>query len=141
MKTMQEIADTNQQINEVQSYDDVIKKLNDIADDVNKAGRGLNLTVDVTDDGLIKLSKDWDKVKPTKAQYNKMVKEYGQNFADEVAADVDSENDDKKQQLLIAVDELEDEFQGLGYSFDQDIYGKTRFLYILKKKEYKKYDA
>lgn len=34
------------------------------------------------------------------------------NFADEVAADVDSENDDKKQQLLIAVDELEDEFQG-----------------------------
>ena len=27
MKTMQEIADTNQQINEVQSYDDVIKKL------------------------------------------------------------------------------------------------------------------
>ena len=65
--------------------DDVIKKLNDIADDVNKAGRGLNLTVDVTDDGFIKLSKDWDKVKPTKAQYNKMVKEYGQNFADEVA--------------------------------------------------------
>ena len=38
-------------------------------------------------------------------------------------------------------DLLEDEFQGLGYSFDQDIYGKTRFLYILKKKEYKKYDA
>ena len=38
-------------------------------------------------------------------------------------------------------DLLEEEFQGLGYSFDQDIYGKTRFLYILKKKEYKKYDA
>ena len=38
-------------------------------------------------------------------------------------------------------DLLEDEFHGLGYSFDQDIYGKTRFLYILKKKEYKKYDA
>ena len=38
-------------------------------------------------------------------------------------------------------DLLEDEFQGLGYSFDQDIYGKTRFLYILNKKEYKKYDA
>lgn len=65
--------------------EDIINKLNNIADDVNKAGRGLNLTVDVTDGGFIKLSKDWDKVKPTKAQYNKLVKEYGQNFADEIA--------------------------------------------------------
>ena len=38
-------------------------------------------------------------------------------------------------------DLLEDEFQGIGYSFDQDIYGKTRFLYIYIKKEFKKYDA
>ena len=65
--------------------DDTIRKLNSIADDVNKAGRGLNLTVDITDDGFVKLSKDWDKVKPTKKQYNKIVKEYGQNFADEIA--------------------------------------------------------
>lgn len=65
--------------------DDIVNKLNNIADDVNKAGRGLNLTVDVTDNGFIKLSKDWDKVRPTKAQYNKIVKEYGQNFADEIA--------------------------------------------------------
>lgn len=65
--------------------DDIVKKLNDIASDVNKAGRGLNLTVDVTDNGFIKLSKDWDKIKPTRAQYNKIVKEYGQNFADEIA--------------------------------------------------------
>lgn len=65
--------------------DEIVKELNNIGDDVNKAGRGLNLTVDITDDGFIKLSKDWDKVRPTKAQYNKMVKEYGQNFADEVA--------------------------------------------------------
>lgn len=69
----------------VDAGDDVVKKLNNIADDVNKAGRGLNLTVDVTDDGLIKLSKDWDKVRPTKSQYNKLVKEYGQSFADEIA--------------------------------------------------------
>ena len=46
--------------------------------------------------------------------------------------------EDMKRELT---DLLEEEFQGLGYSFDQDIYGKTRFLYILKKKEYKKYDA
>lgn len=65
--------------------DDIVNKLNDIASDVNKAGRGLNLTVDVTDNGFIKLSKDWDKIRPTKAQYNKIVKEYGQNFADEIA--------------------------------------------------------
>ena len=69
----------------IDAGDDVVKKLNSIADDVNKAGRGLNLTVDVTDDGLIKLSKDWDKVRPTKSQYNKLVKEYGQSFADEIA--------------------------------------------------------
>ena len=75
----------NGKLTKIDAGDDIIKKLNDIADDVNKAGRGLNLTVDITDDGFIKLSKDWDKVRPTKAQYNKMVKEYGQNFADEVA--------------------------------------------------------
>ena len=63
----------------------IIEKLNNIADDVNKAGRGLNLTVDITDDGFVKLSKDWDKIKPTKKQYNKLVKEYGQNFADEIS--------------------------------------------------------
>ena len=65
--------------------DDIVNKLNDIASDINKAGRGLNLTIDVTDDGFIKLSKDWNKINPTKSQYNKIVKEYGQNFADEIA--------------------------------------------------------
>lgn len=75
----------NGKLTKIDAGDDVINKLNSIADDVNKAGRGLNLTVDVTDDGFIKLSKDWDKVQPTKKQYNKMVKEYGQNFADEVS--------------------------------------------------------
>ena len=72
--------------------EDVVNKLNNIADDVNKAGRGLNLTVDVTDDGFIKLSNDWNKVKPTKKQYNKIVKEYGQNFADEIAGITLDEN-------------------------------------------------
>ena len=45
--------------------------------------------------------------------------------------------EDMKQELT---DLLESEYQGLGYTFDQDIYGKTRFLYIMKKKEYQKYD-
>ena len=75
----------NGKLKAVDAGEDVINKLNNIAGDVNKAGRGLNLTVDITDDGFVKLSKDWDKVKPTKKQYNKIVKEYGQNFADEIA--------------------------------------------------------
>ncbi|MBR1386422.1 MAG: hypothetical protein IJ568_06300 [Bacilli bacterium] len=76
---------TNGKLKVADAGDDIIKKLNNIADDVNKAGRGLNLTVDITDNGFVKLSKDWNKVKPTKAQYNKLVKEYGQNFADDIA--------------------------------------------------------
>ena len=76
---------TNGKLKAIDAGDDIVNKLNNIADDVNKANRGLNLTVDVTEDGFIKLSKDWNKVKPTKKQYNKLVKEYGQNFADEIA--------------------------------------------------------
>lgn len=45
--------------------------------------------------------------------------------------------EEMKQELT---DLLEDEYPGLGYTFDIDMYGKTRFLYIMKKKEYKKYD-
>lgn len=45
--------------------------------------------------------------------------------------------EEMKQELT---DLLEDEYSGLGYTFDIDMYGKTRFLYIMKKKEYKKYD-
>lgn len=65
--------------------EDVINKLNNIASDVNKAGKGVNLTVDVTDDGFIKLSQDWGKISPSKKQYDKMVKDYGQSFADEIS--------------------------------------------------------
>lgn len=35
---------------------------------------------------------------------------------------------------------LEDKYQGLGYSFDEDIYYKTRFLYIYKFKDLDKYE-
>lgn len=34
---------------------------------------------------------------------------------------------------------LENNHQGLGYNFEKDMYGKTRFLYILKKKDFDKY--
>lgn len=34
---------------------------------------------------------------------------------------------------------LENKYQGIGYNFEKDIYGKDRFLYILKKKDFDKY--
>ena len=37
--------------------------------------------------------------------------------------------EEMKQELT---DLLEDEYHGLAYTFDQDMYGKTRFLYIYK---------
>lgn len=36
-----------------------IQKLQDIADDINKADKGFALAIDITDDGLVKLSDDW----------------------------------------------------------------------------------
>lgn len=42
--------------------DEGIDLLNRIAEPVNKADRGLNLTVKVSDDGVVRLSKDWDKI-------------------------------------------------------------------------------
>ena len=75
----------NGKLKAIDAGEDVINKLNNIASDVNKAGRGVNLTVDVTDDGFIKLSQDWGKISPSKKQYDKMVKDYGQSFADEIS--------------------------------------------------------
>lgn len=36
---------------------------------------------------------------------------------------------------------LESEYPGIGYKFEKDIYGKTRFLYIIRNEETKKYDC
>lgn len=43
--------------------DDGVAFLNKIAEPVNKADKGLNLTVSITDDGMIKLSDDWKRYK------------------------------------------------------------------------------
>lgn len=65
----------------------IIDKLKNIADDINKADRGAKLTVDVTKDGYVKLSKSWDWVNnPTQKQYNKLVKEFTKENADELAS-------------------------------------------------------
>ena len=66
--------------------EDGINALRRVADDLNKADRGLNLTVDLTDDGFVKLSGQWKYIRPTKKQYNKMVKEFGQEQADELVS-------------------------------------------------------
>lgn len=36
---------------------------------------------------------------------------------------------------------LETQYPGLGYKFEKDMYGKTRFLYIIRNEETKKYDC
>lgn len=71
----------------------IIDKLKSIADDVNLADRGLNLTVDITDNGLVKLSGNWDYIRPNKKQYNKMVKE----FTPEKVAELTSLKFDEKK--------------------------------------------
>lgn len=76
----------------VDAGEDIINKLKNIADDVNKAGRGLNLTVDITDDGFVKLSNGWDYIRPTKKQYNKMLKEFPKEKVDELTSLAFDEN-------------------------------------------------
>ena len=76
----------------VDAGEDIINKLRNIADDVNKSGRGLNLTVGVTDDGFVKLSNGWDYIRPTKKQYNKMLKEFPKEKVDELTSLAFDEN-------------------------------------------------
>ena len=60
---------------------DGIDLLNSLAEDVNKADRGLKLTVDVTDKGFVKLSKNWDfLINPSKNNIAKLTKDYGEDF-------------------------------------------------------------
>ena len=65
--------------------DDGIKALNDLASDINLADRGLKLTVDIDDKGMIKLNDDWKKIKTTNPkQLQRLADEYGQDFADDI---------------------------------------------------------
>ena len=68
-------------------------------------------------------------------------------FYEEILANIDKMKDeffmafeigeDMKKELT---DILEDKYQGIGYSFDEDMYYKTRFLYIYKFKDLEKYE-
>lgn len=60
--------------------DDGVKLLESIASDINKADRGLYLTVDITDDGFIKLNKDWEYVTDNPKVLDKLRKEYDDAF-------------------------------------------------------------
>lgn len=46
----------------LKATDESLSFLTNLAEDINKAERGLNLAVEVTDIGTVKLSKDWSKV-------------------------------------------------------------------------------
>lgn len=59
---------------------DGIGLLQNIADDINKADRGLKLTVDVTDDGFVKLNKDWEYVNANTKALEKLKKLYDEDF-------------------------------------------------------------
>lgn len=62
-----------------------IDRLRKLGDDVTKADRGLKLTVDVADDGKVKLSKDWDfLLNKTPKNRAKIVKDFGEDFAKEI---------------------------------------------------------
>lgn len=77
----------NGKLKAIDAGDDIIKKLNNIADDINKADRGIKLTVDITDDGFVKLSKSWDWISnPTKKQYNNLVRDFTKEKADELVS-------------------------------------------------------
>lgn len=57
--------------------DETFKILNSVMDDVNLADRGVKLTMDVTDNGLIKLNKDWDYVyKTTNKEMKKLAQDH-----------------------------------------------------------------
>ncbi len=63
---------------------DGITLLQSIADDVNKANRGLYLDINLTDDGYIKLNKDWDYVDASKKNLEKLKNQYGEAFVNNI---------------------------------------------------------
>lgn len=64
--------------------EDGINLLQSIADDINKADRGLDLTIDLTDDGYIKLNKNWDYVSNNPKTLEKLRKQYGDDFVKKI---------------------------------------------------------
>lgn len=60
------------------------------------------------------------------------------NFSDDKLLMLFEIGEDMEQELTNI---LENEYPGIGYKFEKDIYGKTRFLYIIRNEETKKYDC
>lgn len=64
--------------------DDGVKTIKNVAEDINKADRGLKLTVDVVD-GKIKLNDDWKKIhRASKKELANIKKQYGEDFAKQI---------------------------------------------------------
>lgn len=64
--------------------DDGIKAIKNVAEDINKADRGLKLTVDIVD-GKIKLNDDWKKIhRASKKELANIKKQYGEDFAKQI---------------------------------------------------------
>ena len=121
--------------------DEILGKMNSIGDDVTNAGRGLDMSVKVDKDGFVKLGKGWDMVgnSPTRKQYNKIVKEFGKEQADELSGlildknklaeevtkkgNYSKEDLDKLGELIKKYDKDED-FKKL-YEFNDNIFNKA----------------
>ena len=66
--------------------EDGIKTIKNVAEDVNKADRGLKLTVDVID-GKVKLNDDWNKIHRTSSKNLANIrKKYGDDFANQISS-------------------------------------------------------
>ena len=76
----------NKKLTYADAGDEIIQKLNEIGDDVSKAGRGLDMSVSVDKRGFIKLGNGWDMVhNPTKKQYKAIANEFGEDVANEIS--------------------------------------------------------
>lgn len=66
--------------------EDGIKTIKNVAEDINKADRGLKLTVDVID-GKVKLNDDWKKIHRTSSkELANIRKQYGDDFANQIGS-------------------------------------------------------
>lgn len=76
----------NKKLTYADAGDEIIGKLNAIGDDVSKAGRGLDMSVSVDKDGLVKLGEGWYMVhNPSSKQYKAISNKFGKEIADEIS--------------------------------------------------------
>lgn len=64
--------------------DDGIKLLNSLANDIKPSGLSLDMSVNITDDGMIKLGDGWKEISPNKRKLNTLKAKYGEDYANRI---------------------------------------------------------